>query len=169
MLQGFGQVVTAASPLFNWLGYGARPYRDAEGAPGTYYVPSKHPYQATLADGIKVQEAYPGQYYLLNPMAGLGAASSILPHYDKPRWVCALIGAVSLGGAGYGGTYYYAKKKMMPAKKKKNLSLQVAAGTALAGAIAGWFMCGPSVAAPPPPPDNSMTVFPRVPTGPVLK
>ena len=51
------------SQATTWLGYGAKPYKNAEGVPGEYYVPSPHPYQATLPGGIKVQEAYPGQYY----------------------------------------------------------------------------------------------------------
>ena len=55
----------------NWLGYGARPYTHVEAAPGKYYVPSKHPFQATLSDGLKVQEAYPGQYYLTHPVGSV--------------------------------------------------------------------------------------------------
>jgi hypothetical protein len=56
-----------------WLGHGAHPYPYAEGAPGEYYVPSAHPYQTTLTDGVKVQEAYPGQYYVLPGASGVGS------------------------------------------------------------------------------------------------
>lgn len=161
-LQAFGDFITATSPALNWLGYGARPYKNAEGAPGTYYVPSKHPYQATLTDGIQVQEAYPGQYYLLRPTSGFGA----LPKLPYSRWLCALIGALAGGGAGYGGAYYYGRDKPWPSDKKRKLPAQVAVGTAVAGAIAGYFMCGQTqvtqpTPVPPGPAQPPMRLIPR--------
>lgn len=143
MLQGFGQTLTTLNPALNWLGYGAKPYRDAAAAPGTYYVPSKHPYQATLPDGIKVQEAYPGQYYTVG-MQGLGAFQKL----NYPRWMCALAGAAAGAASGYGGGYYYGKKKRMVGDKMKTYPIKVAVGSAIAGAVAGYFMCGPPPQAP---------------------
>lgn len=136
--QQVGQMAVAPS----WLGIGARPYKDAQAAPGTYYVPSKHPYRATLPGGIQVQEAYPGQYYVPHALEGL-------PLFNMPGWQCALIGAAVGAGGGFAGGKKFVKNKPMLPKKKKQIPQQAAAAGGLLGAIIGYFLCGPQQASAP--------------------
>jgi len=151
-VQGVGQatnMVPAGMPQANtWLGHGARPYTDVEAAPGKYYVPSKHPYQATLPGGIKVQEAYPGQYYVPGPVGVRGGASGFgqVPAIALAPWICALIGA-AIGGAGG----FYGGKALSKGPAKKKTGMYAGAGGAAAGALAGYYLCKKRAKEAPPP------------------
>lgn len=149
-----------------WLGYGAKPFLDAEAAPGTYYVPSKHPYQATLPGGLKVQEAYPGQYYEVDPTAGLGALAQL----PFPRWMCAVAGGLLTAGAAFAGGKAFVKNKKpkLPLKKMKQIPMYWAAGGLASGALVGWLLCGKPEEPAQPPPEQPPPELPPPPVQPSM-
>lgn len=130
---------------------------DPDAMPGTYFHPGASPYTVALPDGLDVQEAYKGQYYVPNPgMTGFGM-SPFLP-YDPI--ICAIVGALAGAGAGFGVAKAMKKKPPLPKKKANQRAAMGAAGGAVVGGIIGYLICGkkkqegpaelPPPAAPPP-------------------
>jgi hypothetical protein len=128
---------------------------DPDAMPGTYFHPGASPYTVALPDGLDVQEAYKGQYYVPNPgMTGFGMSPlgeiNFLP-YDPV--ICAIVGALAGAGAGFGVAKAMKKKPPLPKKQANQRAVMGAAGGAVVGGIIGYLICGkrkPEVPAPPP-------------------
>ena len=93
---------------------------DPDAMPGTYFHPGASPYTVALPDGLDVQEAYKGQYYVPNPgMTGFGMSPlgeiNFLP-YDPV--ICAIVGALAGAGAGFGVAKAMKKKPRSPRSRR---------------------------------------------------
>lgn len=135
----------------------ATPYLDADAMPGTYYRPGAHPYETRLPNGLTVQEAYPGQYYVPHPgMSGIGDVLAKFRIIKMSPAICALIGAVVAGGVAFG----VMRKKP---KKARNMAIGAAAST---GAALGYLVCGKKEPAPLPAEQPPAGIPGGLPTGP---
>ena len=129
---------------------------DPDAMPGTYFHPGASPYTVALPDGLDVQEAYKGQYYVPNPgMTGFGM-NPLLP-YDPI--ICAVVGALAGAGAGFGVAKAMKKKPPLPKKQADQRAVMGAAGGAVVGGLIGYLICGkkkPEVPVPPTPPPAAL-------------
>ena len=89
------------------------------------------PYTVQLPGGLQVQEAYKGQYYVPHP--GMAGIATYLPFGRSPI-ICAVVGAIAAGVAGYGA--------MKVAKQTTTNAATAAAAGAAVGGVLGWLLCG---------------------------